>query len=85
MRNSARTAWLISSVLFLCASGSCYVGDWQSRKEAEQLGKWMEATGFYAYHVTPDTNMWEPLGGVLFLAGISVAVAAYMLRGRDAG
>ena len=84
MSNLARRAWLISSMLLLCAAGSCYVGDWQYQKEAEQLEKWMEASGSFASHLTPDTNVWEPLGAVLFLAGVSVAAAAFMLRSRDA-
>jgi hypothetical protein len=85
MSKLARRAWLISSVLLLCAAGSCYVGDWQYRKEAERLEKWAEAGGPFASHFTPDTNIWQPLGVVLFLVGVSVAVAACMLRSRDAG
>jgi hypothetical protein len=84
MSNLARRAWLISSVLLLCAAGSCYVGDWQYQKEAEQLEKWMEASGSISSHLTPDTNVWRPLGVVLFLVGVSVAVAAWMLRRREA-
>lgn len=80
----ARRAWLISSVLLLCAAGSCYVGDWQYQREAEQLEKWMNASTSIASHLTPDTNVWELLGVVLFLIGVSVAVAAFMLRSRAA-
>ncbi len=84
MSSLARRAWLISSVLLLCAAGSCYVGDWQYRQEAVQLEKWMDASVSIASHLTPDTNVWEFLGVVLFLIGVSVAVAALMLRSRAA-
>ncbi len=82
MRKIVRRVWLASSVLLLCAAGSCYAGEWQNQKESEQLEKWMEASGFYISHAYPDTNAWEVLGGCLFLAGVSVALAAVMLRER---
>lgn len=84
MSNLARKAWLMASTLLLCAAGSCHVGDLQYQEETERLQQWMEANKFYSAHLTPDTNIWEPLGGVLFLVGVSVAAAAWMLRGRDA-
>lgn len=85
MSNPVRRASLGSSVLLLCAAGSCHVGDWQSQQETEQLDKWMEATGFYISHVEPDTNVWQILGFLLLFAGISFAIAAFMLarRGTD--
>ncbi len=85
MSKLVRKVWLASAVLLLCASGSCYVGEWQYQREAEQLEKWMEAGGFYISHAYPDTNAWEIIGFSLFCAGISVAFAAVLLRRRDVG
>ena len=84
MGKLVRKVWLAAAVLLLCASGSCYVGEWQARKETEQLEKWMEASGFYMSHAYPDTNVWEIVGFSLFCAGVSVAFAAFQLRRRGA-
>lgn len=83
MRRLVRKVWLASAVLLLCASGSCYVGEWQAEKETEQLEKWMAASGFYISDVYPDPNGWEVFGFSLFFVGISVALAAVILRRRD--
>jgi hypothetical protein len=85
MNNLVRKVWLASAVLLLCASGSCYVGEWQYRKDVEQLERWSEARGlcYMSTHVYPDTNVWEILGFSLFCAGISVALAAGILRRHE--
>lgn len=83
MSELVRKAWLASSVLLLCASGSCYVGEWQYRTETEQHEKWMDASGFCISYAGPDTNAWDSLGISLFFAGASVALAAFMLWRRD--
>jgi hypothetical protein len=83
MSKVVRKVWLASAVLLLCASGSCYVGEWQDRKATEQLEKWMEASGFYISHAYPETNVWEIIGFSLLCAGLSVAFAAVLLRRRD--
>jgi hypothetical protein len=83
MKGIVRRVWLASSLLLLCAAGSSYVGEWQCRAEEEQQIKWWEASGFRISHAYPDPNRWQVIGGVLFFAGASVALAALMLRRRD--
>ena len=85
MSKLVRKVWLAAAVLLLCASGSCYVGEWQYRKEIEQLEKRMEATGLYMSHEYPVTNVCEVVGFSLFCAGVSVAFAAIQLRRRGDG
>jgi hypothetical protein len=63
----------------LCAAGSSYVGEWNYQTEDEQLIKWWAAHGFQISDAYPDPNNWQVVGGVLFLAGISVALAALLL------
>ena len=82
MSKLVRKVWLTAAVLLLCASGSCYVGEWQARREAEEMEKRMEVTGLFISHAYPYTNVWEIVGFSLFCAGVSVAFAAVQLRRR---
>jgi hypothetical protein len=69
-----------ASLLLLCyAAGSCYVGERQYWRESQELEQWMEASGFYMSHISPDANMWQILAFVFFFLSFPVALAAFRL------
>jgi hypothetical protein len=43
----------------------------------------MEASGFYISDVSPETNIWQVVGVLVFVAGFSVAIAAFMMWRQD--
>jgi hypothetical protein len=43
----------------------------------------MEASGFYISHASPDTNLWQVTGFLLFFAGVAVGIAAFLLWRQD--
>jgi hypothetical protein len=79
MNKTVRRVWLASSLILLCAAGSSYVGEWNYHAEDEQLIRWWAARGFQISHAYPDPNIWQIVGGILFLAGVTIALAALIL------
>jgi len=43
----------------------------------------MEASGFFISDFSPETNIWQIVGALILLAGIAVAIAAFMLWRQD--
>lgn len=83
MSKTVRGVSLASLLLLLCAIGSCYVGERQWEDEVRQEERYMEASGFYISDVPTESNVWQSSGFLLFFAGVSVAVAAFVLWGAE--
>lgn len=84
MSKTVRKVSLSSLVLLLGAIGSWCVSAWQQNYEEQQFEKHMKETGIYIYDASFDrTNVWQIAGFILFLVGVSVAIAACMLWDRE--
>lgn len=83
MSKAVRGVSLASFLLLLCAVGSCHVGERQWGHELRQIEGQMKASGLYLSHSSPDTNLWQVIGFLLFFAGVSVGIAAFLLWRQD--
>ena len=78
-----RRVCLASLILLICAIASCYVGQRQWEREVQESERRMEASGFFISDFSPETNIWQIVGALILLAGIAVAIAAFMLWRQD--
>jgi hypothetical protein len=66
-----------SLLLFVAATGSCYLAERQWEKEEQQIEL---QSGFRIFDgPSPETNKWQIAGGLGLLAAFSLGTAALML------
>jgi hypothetical protein len=81
---TVRGVSLASLILFIGAVGSCYVGERQWGREQQEIERQEAASGFVIFDgPSPETNNWQIAGGLGLFAGISVGIAAFMLRRQE--
>jgi len=83
LSKTVRRVSLASLILLICAIASCYIGQRQWEREVQESERSMAGSGFYISDVSPETNIWQIVGVLVFFAGFSVAIAAFMMWRQD--